>query len=33
MQETIESEEAFRQKKLEKARKIIKDINFKIDKV
>lgn len=31
MEETIESQEAFRQKKLEKSRKIIKDINLKIN--
>jgi len=33
MEETIESKEAFRQKKLEKSRKIIKEINEKIEKL
>ena len=33
MEETIESKEAFRQKKLEKSRKIIKEINGKIDRL
>lgn len=33
MEETIESKEAFRQKKLEKSRRIIKEINEKIEKL